>query len=333
MPLISVIMPVYNAEQFLDCSVGSVLSQTFDDWELICFNDASTDNSISILDRYASTDPRIHVIDSPVNVKQGGGRNRGILAAKGKYVMFLDADDRLASPRSLAVCAGAIRKEHADMVLFDYEQFRGDGSAPVTVSPLGQNAAGMRSDILRRHLTTHPGPIWSAVYRRSLIPDNGLLFPENVFYEDNAVALAIQLSALNPVKINEIVYGYRVDNTSVTRSRNNYRFFHRLGSAITLKRHLVRLGLYDRWHEEIDFLLVNQYYVHTVYGCIYRFDRLPVRRLHYVTGTVDRIIPDFRDNPLYRSQSLKWKLKLALHTRFPRLIHALSAIRHSITHR
>ncbi|WP_303670804.1 glycosyltransferase family 2 protein, partial [uncultured Duncaniella sp.] len=117
MPYISVIMPVYNAERFLDCSVGSVLSQTFDDWELICFNDASTDKSIDILNRYASSDKRIRVIDSPVNVKQGGGRNRGLLAAKGEYVMFLDADDRLASHESLATCIRAIKEENADMVL------------------------------------------------------------------------------------------------------------------------------------------------------------------------------------------------------------------------
>ncbi|WP_303744733.1 glycosyltransferase family 2 protein, partial [uncultured Duncaniella sp.] len=250
MPYISVIMPVYNAERFLDCSVGSVLSQTFDDWELICFNDASTDKSIDILNRYASSDKRIRVIDSPVNVKQGGGRNRGLLAAKGEYVMFLDADDRLASHESLATCIRAIKEENADMVLFDYETFRNDGSDPVTVSPLGQEAAELSGDNLRRHITMHPGPIWSAVYKRTLILENGLLFPEGVFYEDNAVALAIQLSASLPAKINASIYGYRTDNTSVTRSRNDYRFFHRINSAVTLKSHLVRLKLYDRWHDE-----------------------------------------------------------------------------------
>ena len=176
MPYISVIMPVYNAERFLDCSVGSVLSQTFDDWELICFNDASIDRSINILNRYASSDKRIRVIDSPVNVKQGGGRNRGLLAAMGEYVMFLDADDRLASHESLATCIRAIKEENADMVLFDYETFRNDGSDPVTVSPLGQEAAKLSGDNLRRHITMHPGPIWSAVYKRTLILETDCCF-------------------------------------------------------------------------------------------------------------------------------------------------------------
>ena len=332
MPYISVIMPVYNAERFLDCSVGSVLSQTFDDWELICFNDASTDRSIDILNRYASSDKRIRVIDSPVNVKQGGGRNRGLLAAMGEYVMFLDADDRLASHESLATCVRAIKEENADMVLFDYETFRNDGSDPVTVSPLGQEAAKLSGDNLRRHITMHPGPIWSAVYKRTLILENGLLFPEGVFYEDNAVALAIQLSASLPAKINASIYGYRTDNTSVTRCRNDYRFFHRINSAVTLKSHLVRLKLYDRWHDEIDFLLLNQYYVHTVYGCIYRFDRLPLKRLKYVLSTIDRLTPGFRNNPYFKSQSIKWKLKLAIHSVFPLLIHSIFMMKNKFSH-
>lgn len=92
---ISVIMPVYNAEDFLEDSIGSVISQTYANFELICFNDASTDNSSNILHRYAQADKRIKVIDSPVNVKQGGGRNRALSIAKGEYVIFLDADDKL----------------------------------------------------------------------------------------------------------------------------------------------------------------------------------------------------------------------------------------------
>ena len=56
-------MPVYNAERYLDCSVGSVIAQTFTDWELICFNDASTDGSLAVLERLAASDPRIRIID------------------------------------------------------------------------------------------------------------------------------------------------------------------------------------------------------------------------------------------------------------------------------
>lgn len=97
LPAVSIIMPVYRAETFLDASVGSVLAQTCPDWELICFNDASPDGSLDVLKRLQQQSAgRMHIIDSPVNVRQGGGRNRALRTARGRYVMFLDADDALA---------------------------------------------------------------------------------------------------------------------------------------------------------------------------------------------------------------------------------------------
>ncbi len=77
-PAISVIMPVYNASAYLRESVGSVLGQTYGDFELICFNDASTDDSLAVLRSMSEADARVRIIDSAENVQQGGGRNRPI---------------------------------------------------------------------------------------------------------------------------------------------------------------------------------------------------------------------------------------------------------------
>lgn len=325
-------MPVYNAEKFLDASVGSVLAQNSGDWELICFNDASTDGSAEVLKRYAGADSRIRVIDSPVNVKQGGGRNRGIRAARGEYVLFLDADDRL-NPDAVRRCLDAAQRLNADAVLFDYERFGADGKVMGCEPQLGPDAPHLRGNVLKKRIAQRPTPVWCGMYRRPLITGQGLYFPENVFYEDNAVALAIQLSASNPVKIDGALYGYRCDNQSVTRSTNNYRFFHRLYSARILKGHLMRLGLYEPLRDEIDFLLLNQYYIHTVYGCVYRFDRVPMLRHHYVCATAARFVPGYRHNSYYRAMPLRQKMKLAAHVRFPRAIKFLSNLKKAILRR
>lgn len=103
-PAVSIIMPVYKAEAFLEDSVGSVLAQSSDDWELICFNDASPDGSLDLLRRLqAAASGRMRIIDSPVNVRQGG-RNRCLREARGRYVMFLDADDALAPDAVARFC-------------------------------------------------------------------------------------------------------------------------------------------------------------------------------------------------------------------------------------
>ncbi|MDE6270588.1 MAG: glycosyltransferase, partial [Muribaculaceae bacterium] len=308
--------------------VGSVFTQTCGSWELICFNDASTDGSLELLrGLQARSDGRMHIIDSPVNVKQGGGRNRALQRARGRYVMFLDADDALA-PDAVESCLEEAGRG-ADMVVFDYARM--DGDRLTRVCQLGEDAATLGTAELRRRIVLRTTPVWSAMYERSLIADRGLFFPEGVFYEDNAVAMAIQLSARKPVKLNAPLYRYRVDNASVTRSTDNYRFFHRLASARTLLGHLKRLGLYEEFAREIDFLFINQYYTHTVFGCVYRFSRVPMLRHRYVCRTIRRYVPDFSDNPYYRSQPLGLRLKIVLHVRFPRVIHGLSRLKRRLT--
>lgn len=329
MAKISVIMPVYNAEKYLATSVGSVLAQTFRDFELICFNDASTDSSLEILRSYEHADGRVKVIDSPVNLRQGGGRNRALEMASGQFVMFLDADDAL-SPDALFLCMDTAERTGADMVLFDYMRVAPSSGSESPVCQLGNDAADLSGDSLRHRIIKCTSPIWSAMYERSLITGHQLYFPEGIFYEDNAVTLAIQLSATRPVKINAPLYRYRIDNVSVSRATNDYRFFNRLEAAVTLLRHLKRLGLYERFSDEIDFLFMNQYLVHTVYGCVYRFDRVPLMRHHYACATIGRHISDYRRNPLFCASPMKQRLKLAVHIRFPRMIKMLSRVKHHL---
>lgn len=330
MPKVSIIMPVYNAAAYLKASVGTVLEQTYRDIELICFNDASTDSSLDILKNFAAADDRVKIIDSKINVKQGGGRNRALAAASGDYVMFIDADDALA-PDAVAICVETAERESADMVVFDFARWYPSSSDRlVTVSQLGADAAELSGDNLRRRIIDKATPVWSAMYRRSLIVDNGLFFPEKVFYEDNAVALAMQLSAAVPVKINRALYHYRCDNVSVSRSTDNYRFFDRMRSAVTLLDHMRRLGIYDRFNDELDYVFINQYLVHTIYGTVYRFSRVPMLRHSYCRRTVGRYIGDFRANRLYRAQPLKAKIKLELHLAAPRLMKTLSRIKRGL---
>lgn len=322
--LISVIMPVYNAEAFLEHSISSVISQTYENFELICFNDASTDNSSKILHQFSETDKRIKVIDSTINIKQGGGRNRAIALAKGEYIIFLDADDALAE-NALKQCVATVHESHADAIFFDYAQFSRNGILQ-TISPLGNDSANLTSELLKRRLVMFPTPIWTAIYRRSLITDNNLYFPERVFYEDNAVALAIQLSADKAVKINQTLYHYRIDNNSVTRSTDNYHFFDRITSAETLVSHLRRLGIYEKYPDEINYLIINQYLIHTIYGAIYRFTNVETDRIKQVRKGINQLIPNWNKNPYWKNRPLTQRIKFTTHARMPRLIKLLSNI-------
>ncbi len=309
-PAVSVIMPVYNAADFLDAAIDSVLRQTFADFELICFNDASTDSSLEILRHRAASDSRIKIIDSPRNVRQGAGRNAGIRAARGSFIFFMDADDALRSD-TLEKCMNEADKE-TDLVSFSYCNWRPATGRHDNVCLLGADAPYISTEELRRRYIVRTTPIWCSMYSKKLFFSNDLWFPEGVFYEDNAIALALQLSASKP---------------SVTRSNNNPHFFDRISSAVTLLQHLRRLGIYGSYKNEIDFAFINQYLVHTVFGAIYRFDSVQTHRIAEVRSGINHYIENWRSNPYWRSQPFKKRLKYHIHTAIPRTIKLLSRIK------
>lgn len=93
MPLVSIIVPVYNAEKYIECTVANVKAQTFTDWELILVDDCSRDTSAKIIDELADADERIIAVHQSENMGAAAARNRGLSEAKGRYIAFLDADD------------------------------------------------------------------------------------------------------------------------------------------------------------------------------------------------------------------------------------------------
>ena len=112
---ISILMPVYNGEEFLKDSIDSVLKQTFQQWELICIDDVSTDGSIQILNHYAEHDKRIKVIHNTKNIGPLGARRHGFEASTGDYIMYLDADD-MFTPNLLATLYIKALETNADSV-------------------------------------------------------------------------------------------------------------------------------------------------------------------------------------------------------------------------
>ena len=115
-PVVSIIMPTYNVEAFLDESIGSVLAQTFQDWELLVVDDGSTDNSNAVARRYAQSDPRIMVLEKP-NGGLSDARNYGLQYAVGKYVHFFDSDDTIV-PEFYETLVGAIGDD--DFIICGY---------------------------------------------------------------------------------------------------------------------------------------------------------------------------------------------------------------------
>ena len=114
---ISIIIPVYNVEQYLGECLNSVVNQTLKDIEIICVNDGSTDNSLSILKEYASRDERIKIIDKE-NEGQGYARKVGLDNASGEFILFCDSDDKFEPNNAFEKLIDKAQNLNVDILLF-----------------------------------------------------------------------------------------------------------------------------------------------------------------------------------------------------------------------
>ena len=203
--MLSVIVPVYNAVQFLSACIDSVVSQTLRDIEVICVDDGSTDGGEVILAEYAARDDRIRVLTQK-NCGQGAARNRALAVARGKYIYFMDADDELSAPDALERLVAEADANCLDALFFDAETRVDEGiEVPRSVVRVGDyirtrdysktpSGRELFAAFLRnREYTVSPCLV---LLRRAFLEENKIRFPaERIFYEDNIFMTRVMLAA------------------------------------------------------------------------------------------------------------------------------------------
>ena len=223
---ISLIMPVYNAEKYLSKALESILRQTFQNFELICIDDGSTDDSRQILSLYADKDERIKVVFQE-NKGAGATRNDGISYAKSKYIIFLDADDWFES-EMLELAYKKISEKDADIVLFAYNMYRENKKADKQFKTCLYDNKIFPSDCFSgvefaKHVfDISPAP-WNKMYRRDFIIKNNLIFANLASCNDLTFSYSSLAIAKKITFVNQPLVTYRVfnpDSISAKRSKN-----------------------------------------------------------------------------------------------------------------
>lgn len=206
--LLSIVIPIYNAEKYLKETIHSVLNQTYSNFEIIAVNDGSTDHSLEILQQF--TDERIQIINKE-NTGVSDTRNKAIKAAHGKYICFLDADDYL-SPQYLERMYMTAEENSADMVVCNYLPFRG---IPDFSNVKSEAIAVQSTDIL-----VQAGVLTSActkLIKKSTLSKYNIEFDTNLtFGEDLFFCWKAYLASDNVWMIDEKLYGYRMAGTGAT---------------------------------------------------------------------------------------------------------------------
>ena len=232
--LVSVVIPVYNMEQYLSRCVDSVLGQTYKNLEIFLVDDGSIDNSGALCDMYSAIDNRVTVIHK----KNGGlssARNTGLRVAGGEYITFVDSDDWLDED-FIEVLVKDIDKEHADLAIIGY-RYAYDNCTKHPLYPIVSNILSQEEAIAElcknKWLVSY---VWNKLYKRSLF--DGIYFPEGQTYEDIYIMHTIFQKC------------YRI----VCNQNEKYNYYMRKDSIVhnlSIENHLAIFQAYEKRYRDL----------------------------------------------------------------------------------
>ena len=217
MPLISIIIPFYNVEQYVAECLDSVFEQNLpeSEYEVICVNDASTDGSRGIVASYLPKHENLQIIDHPRNLFLGSARNTGVRAAKGKYIWHVDSDDRIA-PNCLKQIVNICEDRQLDVLEFGYI---GANDLPISIGePPRTTDVVSGQEYIKRYFLSNFGaicPIWRRVYRHEFLEANKIVSPPINMGEDEPYAVNVFVTAKRVSFEPKDWYFHRINNQSL----------------------------------------------------------------------------------------------------------------------
>lgn len=219
-PKISIIVPVYNTEKYLDKCISSLINQTLKEIEIICINDGSTDNSLKILEKFASKDKRIKIF-SQENQGQSAARNFGIKHATGEYLGFVDADDWVDLKYFEELYSSA-KKYDCDIACSGFKRC-GRFRKSIRKSFSELNVYINTSEKAKADQLPNQNYVGNKIYRRENWLKAGLKFEEGRVFEDLAMVIKILDKLGNMVTVPDVYYYYlKNPNSTVTRKTKKH---------------------------------------------------------------------------------------------------------------
>ncbi len=235
MDKISIIIPAYNVEKYLNQSLDSVLRQTYKNLEIIIVNDGSKDSTGKIANEYAKLDGRIKVIHQP-NQGLPTARNVGMEIATGKYIMFLDSDD-FYEDNSCEVLYNEIKKHDADYVVGNYIHTTSDGikwEKPLFDVDIYDNFKLSINDFQKSFFVMN-SVVWNKIFKKEFIEKHNLRFIPRTIAEDAIFSTYCYVHTDKGYYIKDVVYNYRQNQANASISTNcNMDYFINLNGAYKL---------------------------------------------------------------------------------------------------
>ena len=287
---VSVIVPVYNVEEYLEKCLESLVNQTLKDIEIIVVNDGSPDNSQKIIDRYKEKYHNIISIED-INHGQGYARNKGISLAKGKYIMFLDSDDTVELT-ILEKMYNIIEKQKVDVVISDINKIINNQKIYF------KNYLEYNSKDNINLMLSHPGPV-AKLYKKELFIKNNIKFVENLKYEDAPFVIEALDCAKKIGKVNLPLNYYVIHEKSETTVRDEKVFD--IIQIIDIIRKYTKNKKYLK--EKIDKLTVRIITNYTIQQRMQEDKNVGIRFINEAFSYLKKEVPDYKNNKYFENRS------------------------------
>ena len=290
---VSIIVPVYNTQDYLKKCLDSLVNQTYNNIEIILINDGSPDNSEKIILKYKEKYPKLIKYYKQKNKGQGAARNLGIKKASGDYITFVDSDDyvdinmieEMINQKGDIIICDILKEENDKQIYFN-------------------NYWNVKEDASKNYMTSHMGPV-ARLYKASLFKDNNIYFKEGVIYEDLATVPLLGLHTKNIKYINKAFYHYVIRRGSSMKQikynkvlENIFEVMGYLNSAIP-----------DEYHEELEYLYIE----HLLYSASLRFLKFNRKdKMLIIRNIIKEKYPHYKNNIYYKNKSIKFKVVCSL---------------------
>ena len=319
MPKVTVAVPVYNVEKYLEKCAGSILSQTERDLELLFIDDGSTDGSGALCDKLCERDPRVRVIHQE-NRGLGGARNTGIENARGQWIIFPDSDDWL-EPETVERALKAAEDTEADMAVFAFRSVEENGNTLAEFHEALPGNVPLDPKKQKDLLIIAPSAC-NKLYKTELFKRTGVRYPPKVWYEDLRTTTKLLPGCSSVVYIDYVGYNYFQRSGSIMNNVNlsrNREIIDAFEDVLSWSR---EHGLFEEYRKELMHLAVSHVYLTASVRVLRQDRRHPLIGEFY--QYVKREFPDYQED-IYldrftRNQRIALKL---LERRMISLLHLI----------
>lgn len=300
---LSIIVPVYNmaGDGKLAFCLDSLLHQTISDYEIICVDDASSDNSVEILEQYSLEYPeKLRYVVHERNKRQGGAKNTGLSLAQGDWIGFIDSDDWIA-PDFYEKLLKKAEETGADMVGCDYNLVH---EHTFEVGKVVQNNSPEQTGVLdeekHKSLIMRSGSMVIKVYKHQVIKDNRLDFPEGIFYEDNCAGPVWSVYFKRFEKVNEPLYYYYQHDASTVHYVTEAKCKDRMIAGEKLLMEMKQRGFLEKYTPEIEYRFTELYFENTLFSYMIGATKKRMAFVEELKQGMIKAFPGFRENPYYQ---------------------------------